>query len=66
MEVSARDTPVLSFLDDNLSKYQGVLTKLGTFIDIKEIWFGIVNGQMWSKFDGVICRRHAHIFISGR
>ena len=34
-ELSARDTPIVSFPDDNLSKYQGILTKLGTCIDIK-------------------------------
>ena len=27
------------------------LTKLGTCIDIKEIWFGIANGQISSIFD---------------
>ena len=35
--VSARDMPIFSFRDDNLSKYQGILTKLGICIDIKEI-----------------------------
>ena len=34
-------------------------------IDIKEIWFGIANGQILSNFYGVICPRHTHIFISG-
>ena len=29
-EYSARDTPIFSFLNDNLSKCQGILTKLGT------------------------------------
>ena len=43
-ELSARDTPIFSFPDDNLYKCQGILTKLGTCIDIKEIWFGIANG----------------------
>ena len=62
----ARDTPKFSFPDDNLSKCLGILTKLGTCIDIKEIWFGIVNGQIWSNFDGVICPRHAQIFVSRR
>ena len=33
-------------------------------IDIVEIWFGITNGQISSNFDGVICPRHAHIFVS--
>ena len=43
-ELSARDTPVFSFPDDNLSKYEG-------------IWFGIANGQILSMFDSVICPR---------
>ena len=34
--------------DDNLSKCQEILTKLG--IDIKKIWFGIANGQILSIF----------------
>ena len=31
-----------------------------------EIWFGIANGQISSNFDGVLCLRCAHIFVSGR
>ena len=54
MELSAEDTPIFLFLDDNLSKYQGILTKLGTCIDIKEIWFGITNGQILSIFDSYL------------
>ena len=54
-----------SFPDDNLSKHQWVFTKFGVCIDIMEIWFGIANGQISSNFDGVICPRHAHIFVSG-
>ena len=50
-ELSARDMPIFLFLDDNLSKYQGMLTKLGTCIDMKEIWFRIANGQISSMFD---------------
>ena len=46
MELSARDTPIFSFPDYNLSKYQGIFTKLGMCIDIVEIWFGIANGQI--------------------
>ena len=42
MELSGRDTPIFSFLDDNLSKYQGLLTKLAICIDIIKIWFRIV------------------------
>ena len=30
-------------------------------IDIMEIWFGIANGQIWLKFDEVICPRHTHL-----
>ena len=44
-----------TFPDDNLSKCQGILTKLGTCIDIKDIWFWIANGQISSMFDRVIC-----------
>ena len=45
-ELSAWDLPKYSFPDDNLSKCQGNLTKLGTCIDNKEIWIGIANGQI--------------------
>ena len=65
-ELSARDTPIFSFPDDNLSKQQGILTKLAVCIDLKEICFGINNGQILSNFYGLIRLRHAHIFISGR
>ena len=64
-ELSARDTPIFSFPDDNLSNHQWIFTKLGMCIDIADIWFGIANGQISSIFDGVICPRHAHIFVSG-
>ena len=57
-ELSARDTPDFSFLDNNSSKYQGISTKLCTRIDIKEIWFGIANGQILSIFDSGICPQH--------
>ena len=54
-----------SFPNDNLSKHQWIFTKLGMCIDIMEIWFGIANWQIPSNFYGVICPRHAHIFVSG-
>ena len=57
MELSARDTSIFSFPDNNLSKS----IKLGMCIDIVEIWFGIANGQISSIFDGVIC--HTPIFL---
>ena len=57
-ELSARDTPIFLFPDDNLSKWQGILTKLGTCIDMKKIWFRIAYGQISSMFDRVICPGH--------
>ena len=43
------------FLDNNLRKCQWIFPKLGVCIDIVEFWFGIVNGQISSIFDRVIC-----------
>ena len=54
---------VFLFPDDNLSKCQWTFTKLGVCIDIVEIWFGIVDGQISSIFDRIFS---ALIFISGR
>ena len=48
---SARRTSVrFSFPDDNLSKHQWIFTKLGTCIDIVEIWFGILMGKFRQIF----------------
>ena len=41
-ELSARD--IFSFPDDNLSKSQGILTKLGTFVDIRRSGLGLLMG----------------------
>ena len=49
---------LILFPDNNLSKYQGILTKPGMCIDIKEICFGIANGQISSIFDRVICPQY--------
>ena len=49
MELSARDTPVFSFSDDNLTKHQWISTKHGVRIDTVEICFGIPNGQISFK-----------------
>ena len=57
VELSARDTHIFLFPHNNLSKCQGILTKFGICIDIKEIWFGIANGQILSMFDRVICQQ---------
>ena len=46
--LSVQDTPIFSFLDENLSKYQWIFTKLGIGIDIVEICFGVANGQIMS------------------
>ena len=46
MVLFARDMPIFSFLDDNLSKHQWIFTKLGDYCDIVEIWCGIANGQI--------------------
>ena len=53
-ELSARDSPIFLFPDDNLSKHQWIFTKLGMCIDIIEIWFGIANGQISSIFDSYL------------
>ena len=65
-ELSTCHTSVFSFLDDNLSKYQWMFTKLVVCIYIVEISFGIANGQISSIFDRFICLLHIRIFISGR
>ena len=65
-ELSARDTPIFSFPDGYLSKRQWIFTKLAVCIDIVEIWMGIAKGQISSNFHGIICPRHAYIFVSGR
>ena len=54
-ELSARHMSIFSFLDDNLSKYQWIFTKLGMCTDIVEICFGIATELISSIFDGVIC-----------
>ena len=68
-ELSARHTSVLLFQDDNLSRYQSSVMKLGICIDITDIWFGIANEQI-SSFFKIICKPHDssgvflfHVFI---
>ena len=65
-ELSASDTSVFLFLDDNFSKYQRIFTKLGVCIDIVEICYGIANGQISSIFDRVLCPQYIHILLSGQ
>ena len=44
--------PIFLFPDVNLSKLQGTLINI--YIDIKEIWFRIANGQISSNFYGYL------------
>ena len=53
-ELSARNTPIFLFPDNNLSKHQCIFTKFGMCIDIMKIWFGIANGQTSSDFDSYL------------
>ena len=53
---------VFSFPDDNLNKCQRIFTKLGIYIDIVKIWFGITNGQFSSIFDEVIYDTSVFLF----
>ena len=45
---------IFSFLDENLSKYQWIFTKVGMCIDFVDIWFWIVNEQIMSTFDSYL------------
>ena len=47
-ELSARNTTVFYFLDNNLSKSQWIFTKFDVRIDIVEICFGIALWQILS------------------
>ena len=49
------------FPDDNLSNYQWIFTKLGTCIDIEEIWFWITNGQISPILCRIICPQHDRV-----
>ena len=64
--LSARDTSIFSFLDDNFSKYQWIFTKLGMCIDIVEICFWIANGQISSIFYRVVCLQYTCILLTGQ
>ena len=45
-ELSAHQTSVFSFLDDNFSKYRWIYTKLGMCIGIVETLFGIADSSL--------------------
>ena len=59
----ARDMSVLSFLDNNLSKYQWIHTKLVMCIDIVDICFGIAHGQILSIFDSYLPAIHPYFTL---
>ena len=46
IELSTHDMSVFSFLDNTLSTYQCIFTKLGRCIDNVKIWYGIDNRQI--------------------
>ena len=52
-----------------MGKFRQIFTELSArdtpIFSFPEIWFGIANGQISSNFYGVICPRHAHIFVFG-
>ena len=52
-----------SFLDDNFSKHKWIFTKLGMYIDIVEIWFGIADGQISSNFTKLSARNRSRGII---
>ena len=60
---------IFLFPEDNLHKYQWILTKLDVCIDIEEIWFWTANGQISSIFDSCLLPHDSgrvlsfHIFI---
>ena len=64
-ELSARDTPIYSFPDDNLSKHQWIFTKLGMALILWISGLGLLMGK-FHQILMVICPRYAHIFVSGR
>ena len=55
-ELSARDKPIFSFPDDNLSKCQGILTKFGTCTDMKTSGLGLLMGKFRQFLTGLSAR----------
>ena len=53
-------TAILSFPDDNFSKYHWYFTKLCVCIGIVEIWFWIAYGQISSIFDSCLPMTHPY------
>ena len=57
-ELSARDTPIFSFLDNNLCKCQGILTNLVHALILRRSDLGLLMGKFLSVFDRLICQWH--------
>ena len=57
-ELSAHNTFVFYFQDNNLSKSQWIFTKFDVCVNIVMICFGIAHRQISSIFDRVICPQH--------
>ena len=57
-ELSARNTSIFYFQDNNLCKSQWSFTKFGVCIDIMKSCLWIAHGQISSMSDRVICPRH--------
>ena len=65
-ELSARNSSVFLFLDDNFNrycKYQWIFTKLCVRIDIVETCFGITDGQIPLIFDSYLTAIHPSQWI---
>ena len=62
VHVPARDTPIFSFPDDNLSKCRWILTKFGTCIDLKGKGSGL--GLLMGTFRLCLLELSAHDTIS--
>ena len=66
-ELSAQDMSVFSFLDDNISEYQWIFTKLGMCIVLilRRSALRLLIGKS-SIFDRVICLLYICILLSGQ
>ena len=51
---------IFSFLDNKLSKYQWIFTKLGMCVAIVKIYIGVANGRISSIFDSYLPAIHLY------
>ena len=54
LQLSACNTSLFIFLDNNLSKYQWIFTNFDMCIAITVIWFGITDWQISIIFDNYV------------